>query len=59
MKNVYTYGAYLHDGSLIEIKVIAEHQEDAFDVVRDMCSQSNYVDMEQGIFLNDEYEYKE
>lgn len=50
----YTYKAY--GENLVEIKVIAENRKEAYAIVRDMCENSKYINTDEGIFLNDEYD---
>lgn len=51
----YTYKAY--GENLVEIKVIAENKKEAYAIVRDMCENSKYINTDEGILLNDEYDY--
>lgn len=55
----FTYGAYTYQcygGRLVEIKVIAENKREAYAIAYNMCDNSNYIDTDEGVFLNDEYD---
>ncbi|MBO5969170.1 MAG: hypothetical protein J6S14_11815 [Clostridia bacterium] len=58
---VYVYGAYLrkrYGGHLVEIKVIAQSRSEARTIVRGMIENSPHIDVDEGLLLNDEYEYR-
>ena len=57
---VFVYGAYTYRAygeRLVEIKVIAETKKEAYEMVRDMCENSKYINIDEGVFLNDKYDY--
>lgn len=57
---VFVYGAYTYQcygGRLVEIKVIAENKKEARAIAENMCENSKYIDIDEGVFLNDEYDY--
>ena len=57
---VFVYGAYTYQcygGRLVEIKVIAENKKEARMITENMCDNSKYIDSDEGVFLNDEYDY--
>lgn len=57
---VYVYGAYTYRAygeRLVEIKVIAETKKEAGEIARDMCQNSKYINLDEGLLLNDEYDY--
>lgn len=55
MFGAYTYKSY--GGKLIEIKIIAENNKMAYEMMRDICESSKCIDADDGFFLNDEYDY--
>lgn len=57
---VFVYGAYTYRAygeRLVEIKVIAETKKEACEMARDMYENSKYINIDEGFFLNDEYDY--
>lgn len=54
---VFVYAAYTYTGKLVEIKIIAETRKEAYKIARDMCENSKYINIDEGILLNDEYDY--
>ena len=55
----YIYGAYDRNGRLVELSVIAESQYDAGIMARGILEAAReYIDTDEGIYLNDEYDYK-
>lgn len=52
---VYTYKTY--GGNLVEIKVIAKSRGEARKIVESMVYYSTYINADEGILLNDEYDY--
>ena len=57
---VFVFGAYTYKtygGRLVEIKVIAETKKEAYAIAYDMCKNSQYINIDEGVLLNDEYDY--
>lgn len=54
---VFVYVAYDRKENPVEIKVIAENKIEAYAIARDMCENSRYIDIDEGVYLNDEYDY--
>lgn len=55
----YIFGAYDRNGRLVELSVIAENRAEAGKMARSILeSAREYIDVDDGIFLNDEYDYK-
>lgn len=55
----YIYGAYDRNGRLVELSVIAEGKAEADKMARGIFeSAREYIDTDDGIYLNDEYDYK-
>jgi len=57
---VFIFGAYTYKkygGKLIEIKIIAEDKKMANEIMRDIYYNSNCIEVDEGFFLNDEYDY--
>ena len=53
----FTYGAYDWIGNLIELSIIAEDRATAGKIVRGILENSReYINVDDGIFLNDESE---
>lgn len=57
---VFVFGAYTYKSygeRLVEIKVIAETKKEAYEIARDMCENSKFINIDEGLLLNDEYDY--
>ena len=55
----YTYGAYDWKGRLVELSVVADSKAEAGEIARDILGNARrYINIDEGIFLNDEEEYK-
>lgn len=58
---VFKFGAYTYKkygGKLIEIKIIAENEKIANEMIRDIIENSKCIDNDEGYFLSDEYDYQ-
>lgn len=56
----YTYGCYDRDGFIVSIAVLAHSREEAGRKVRAIFdAAADTVDVDEGLFLNDEEEYNE
>lgn len=54
----YTYAAYDRKGRLVELTVIAETKGEADKLARGIFHSSfEFIDTDEGIFLNDEEDY--
>lgn len=55
----YTFAAYDWRGNLVELRIIAENQQDAGKIARDIFETSlQYINIDEGIFPNNEEDYK-
>ena len=57
---VYVYGAYTYKSMgerLVEVKIIAPDKGTAYTIARDMFENCRFINTDEGIFLNDEYDY--
>ena len=54
----YSFSAYDRKGRLVELKVIAESKGEAGKLARGIFNSSfEFIDTDEGIFLNDEEDY--
>ena len=55
----YTYGAYDWSGRQVELSIIAESKADAGKTARAIFESSReYINIDEGVFLNNEEDYK-
>lgn len=55
----YTYGAYDWHGHLVELTVVADNKAEAGKMARGILDGAReFIDTDEGIFLNNEEDYK-
>lgn len=51
----FIFIAWDYKGRLTEIKVKAEDKKEAYMIARDMCENSKYINIDEGVLFSSEY----